>query len=55
LFSKIDTTKHLVYVVKPSNPSLTQTVIKEAIQIGALISYSDAQSGSDVQSGSDAQ
>jgi len=41
----VDTTKHLVYVVKPSNPSLTQTAIKEAIQIGALVSYSDAQSG----------
>jgi hypothetical protein len=41
----IDTTKHLVYMVKPSNPSLTQTAIKEAIKIGALVSFSDAQSG----------
>ena len=41
----IDTTKHLVYMVKPSNSSLTQTAIKEAIKIGALVSFSDAQSG----------
>ena len=40
-----DTTNHLVYLHRPSNFKYTQTVINEAVKVGALVSFSDVQIG----------
>ncbi|MEY4309867.1 MAG: hypothetical protein RL422_2070, partial [Bacteroidota bacterium] len=41
----LDTTMHVAYIATPKFPSLTQKLIHSAIQIGALVTFSDVQNG----------
>ncbi|MFZ9159728.1 MAG: M14 family zinc carboxypeptidase [Aquirufa sp.] len=45
IISFTDTTNHLVYIYRPTNFKYTQTVITEAVKAGALVSFSDVQTG----------
>ncbi|MEY3956543.1 MAG: hypothetical protein RLZ73_998, partial [Bacteroidota bacterium] len=45
IISFTDTTNHLVYLHRPSNFKYTQTVINDAVKAGALVSFSDVQTG----------
>ena len=41
----LDTSVHVAYIATPKVPSLTQQLIHSAIQIGALVTFSDVQNG----------
>jgi len=41
----LDTTPHVAYIATPKVPSVTQKIIHSAIQIGALVTFSDVQNG----------